>query len=75
MATLDPKNVKKAFEGAAENLPPEMKQSALEAAQIAQEWAADGVEKARDFVRENPVVTVAAGFGLGLLVGAWLRRE
>jgi ElaB/YqjD/DUF883 family membrane-anchored ribosome-binding protein len=38
--------------------------------------AAEGAfKKAQQFVEKNPVAAIAVGFGIGVLIGAWLKRD
>ncbi|MBY0370065.1 DUF883 C-terminal domain-containing protein [bacterium] len=59
--------VKKAAEGAvqfADSLP-----------DLNADTVEDVLQKGRDLVRKNPGVAIAAGFGVGLLIGVWLSRR
>lgn len=44
-------------------------------AEKAAETAVDSLDSVRKFAKENPIATIAAGVGIGLLLGAWLRRD
>jgi ElaB/YqjD/DUF883 family membrane-anchored ribosome-binding protein len=69
MATQNPESV---FQAAASKA---SQMADTETAQQLQDFAKDGLKKATDFAKQNPVLTVAATFGLGVLIGAWLRRD
>ncbi len=63
MATINP------------NDPETVLKSAISDPEVLKEMAKDGLEQARSFAKENPLLVVAAGFGLGVLIGAWLKRD
>lgn len=64
-----------------QNIQSEMKTMAAKVGRLAgesldraQEGAADGVHKAEEAVQRNPLAAIALAVGLGLVLGALMRR-
>jgi ElaB/YqjD/DUF883 family membrane-anchored ribosome-binding protein len=73
MASMNPNDPETVLKSAAEKVAAAA--DSLPDSEALRAMAKDGLEQAREFAKQNPLLVVAAGFGLGVLIGAWLKRD